>query len=49
MLVMEKNGTLVGIVTASDILRQLAWGAVDADLPYGTVEVPAASSRFAPI
>ncbi len=41
VLVMEKNGTLVGILTASDVLRQLAWGGVDADLPYGTVEVPA--------
>ena len=49
VLVMERNGTLVGIVTASDILRQLAWGAVDADMPYGTVEMPAAASRFAPV
>jgi CBS domain-containing protein len=49
VLVMEKSGVLVGIITASDILRQMAWGAVDADLPYGTVEVPAAGSRFAPI
>ncbi len=49
VLVMERNGTLVGIVTASDILRHLAWGGVDADMPYGTVEVPAAGSRFAPI
>jgi predicted transcriptional regulator len=47
VLVMEKNGTLVGILTASDVLRQLAWGGVDAELPYGTVEVPAAGSRFA--
>jgi CBS domain-containing protein len=49
VLVMEKNGTLVGILTASDVLRQLAWGAADADMAYGTVEVPAAGSRFASI
>jgi predicted transcriptional regulator len=49
VLVMERNGALVGIITASDILRQLAWGGVDADVPYGTVEVPAAGSRFASI
>src|SRR5882672_9873374 len=49
VLVMEKNGALVGILTASDVLRQMAWGGVDADVPYGTVEVPAAGSRFAPM
>lgn len=49
VLVMEKNGALVGIVTASDVLRQLAWGVADADVPYGTVEVPAAGSRFASV
>lgn len=47
ILVMER-GVLVGIVTSSDILRHLAWGAVESDLPYGTVGVPAADARFAP-
>jgi predicted transcriptional regulator len=46
ILVMEK-GVLVGIVTSSDVLRYLAWGVVDADLPFGTVGVQGANSRFA--
>ena len=34
VVVMEKSGQMVGIVTASDILRQLAWGeGVDAMSP----------------
>ncbi len=49
ILVMEKSGALVGIVTSSDILRHLAWGGADADLPYGTVEVSGTESRFAPV
>jgi predicted transcriptional regulator len=48
ILVMEK-GTLVGIVTSSDILRHLAWGTVESDLPYDTVGVPAADARFASV
>jgi predicted transcriptional regulator len=48
VVVMEKNGEMVGIVTSSDILRQLAWGeGIDAVVPMGGVAASRTGSQFA--
>jgi predicted transcriptional regulator len=53
VVVMERSGEMVGIVTSSDILRHLAshlaWDDdIDTSLPMGSVGVPRAGSQFAP-
>lgn len=46
VVVMEPSGEMVGIVTSSDILRQLAWGeGLDAVAPLDDVSARAAGSR----
>jgi chloride channel protein, CIC family len=48
VVVMEKNGEMVGIVTSSDILRQLAGGeGIDAVVPMGGAAASRSGSQFA--